>query len=247
MMRTEARAVVIGGGVVGASVLYHLTKRGWNDVMLVERSELTSGSTWHAAGGMHTVNGDPNVAKLQAYTINLYKEIEAISGQSCGIHMTGGIMLAGTPERHDFLKMMRSRARYLGLDMEMISVEEAAGLFPMMDKTHFVGALYNNLEGHVDPTGVTNAFAKAARMAGAEVVRFNRVIETNQRPDGTWDVVTERDHPCRACNQRRRAVGARGRPHGGPRTSRHGYGTSISYHRGYSRGARLRQGAASRH
>jgi dimethylglycine dehydrogenase len=191
-MRTQAQAVVIGGGVVGASVLYHLTKRGWNDVMLVERSELTSGSTWHAAGGMHTVNGDPNVAKLQAYTINLYKEIEAISGQSCSIHMTGGIMLAGTPERHDFLKMMRSRARYLGLDMEMISVDEAAKRFPMMDKSHFVGALYNTLEGHVDPTGVTNAFAKAARIAGAEVVRFNRVIETNQRPDGTWDVVTEK-------------------------------------------------------
>ena len=190
-MRTHAQAVVIGGGVVGASVLYHLTKRGWTDVLLVERSELTSGSTWHAAGGMHTVNGDPNVAKLQAYTINLYKEIEAISGQSCGIHMTGGIMLAGSPERHDFLKMMRSRARYLGLDMEMISVDEAAKLFPMMEKSHFVGALYNTLEGHVDPTGVTNAFAKAARIAGAEVVRFNRVVETNQRPDGSWDVVTE--------------------------------------------------------
>ena len=191
-MRTHAQAVVIGGGVVGASVLYHLTKRGWTDVLLVERSELTSGSTWHAAGGMHTVNGDPNVAKLQAYTINLYKEIEAISGQSCGIHMTGGIMLAGSPERHDFLKMMRSRARYLGLDMEMISVDEAAKLFPMMEKSHFVGALYNTLEGHVDPTGVTNAFAKAARIAGAEVVRFNRVVETNQRPDGSWDVVTEK-------------------------------------------------------
>ena len=191
-MRTHARAVVIGGGVVGASVLYHLTKHGWTDVMLIERSELTSGSTWHAAGGMHTVNSDPNVAKLQAYSINLYKEIEAISGQSCSIHMTGGIMLAGSPERHDFLKMMRSRARYLGLDMEMISVDEAAKLFPLMDKSHFVGALYNSLEGHVDPTGVTNAFAKSARIAGAEVVRFNRVVETNPRPDGSWDVVTEK-------------------------------------------------------
>jgi dimethylglycine dehydrogenase len=191
-MKTHARVVVIGGGVVGASVLYHLTKRGWTDVMLIERSELTSGSTWHAAGGMHTVNGDPNVAKLQAYTIGLYKEIEEISGQSCGIHLTGGLMLACTPERHDFLKMMRSRARYLGLDMEMVSVDEAAKLFPLMDKKHFVGALYNELEGHVDPTGVTNAYAKAARMAGAEVVRFNRVVETNQRPDGTWDVVTEK-------------------------------------------------------
>ena len=190
-MRTHARAVVIGGGVVGASVLYHLTKAGWRDVVLVERSELTSGSTWHAAGGMHTVNGDPNVAKLQAYTINLYKEIEEISGQSCGIHITAGLMLACTPERHDFLKTMVARAKYLGLDMEMVSVDEAARRFPLMDKRHFVGALYNTLEGHVDPSGVTHAYAKAARMQGAEVYLRNRVVETNPRPDGSWDVVTE--------------------------------------------------------
>ena len=104
-MKSHAQVVVIGGGVVGASVLYHLTKAGWKDVLLIERAELTSGSTWHAAGGMHTVNGDPNVAKLQQYTINLYKEIEQISGQSCGVHITGGIMLAGTRERLDWLKM----------------------------------------------------------------------------------------------------------------------------------------------
>lgn len=191
-MKSHARVVVIGGGVVGASVLYHLTKRGWTDVMLVERSELTSGSTWHAAGGMHTVNGDPNVARLQAYTINLYKEIEALSGQACGIHVTGGLLLAGTPERVDFLKLMCSRARYLGLDMHMISVDEAARMYPLMDKSHFLGAVHNSLEGHVDPTGVTNAYAKAARMAGAEIERFNRVIETNPNAEGGWDVVTEK-------------------------------------------------------
>src|SRR6202161_2766409 len=98
-MKSHAKVVVIGGGVVGASVLYHLTKAGWRDVLLIERAELTSGSTWHAAGGMHTVNGDPNVAKLQQYTIGLYQEIERISGVSCGVHVNGGILLAGTPER----------------------------------------------------------------------------------------------------------------------------------------------------
>ena len=108
-MKSHVQVAVIGGGVVGCSVLYHLTKAGWRDVVLLERDELTSGSTWHAAGGMHTINGDPNVAKLQAYTINLYKEIEQISGQSCGVHITGGVMLAATPERFEFLKMMRSR------------------------------------------------------------------------------------------------------------------------------------------
>ena len=95
-MKDTAKVVVIGGGVVGCSVLYHLAREGWTDVMLLERDELTSGSTWHAAGGCHTVNGDPNVAKLQKYTIDLYKEIEELSGQSTGFHMTGGVMLAST-------------------------------------------------------------------------------------------------------------------------------------------------------
>ena len=190
-MRSHARVVVIGGGVVGASVLYHLTKAGWKDVLLIERAELTSGSTWHAAGGMHTVNGDPNVAKLQQYTIKLYEEIERISGQSCGVHITGGIMLAGTRERLDWLKMAKARGRYLGMDLEIISVDEAAKLFPLMDKKHFTGALYDPIEGHVDPYGVTHAYAKSAQIAGAEVVRRTRVTDLKPRADGTWDVITD--------------------------------------------------------
>ncbi len=191
-MKTHAQVAVIGGGVVGASVLYHLTKAGWTDVVLLERDELTSGSTWHAAGGMHTLNGDPNVAKLQQYTIELYQELEAESGQSCGIHVTGGINLAGTRERMDFLKLAVARGRYLGLDMELISVDEAARLFPLLDPHYFAGALYNPLEGHVDPAGVTQAYAKAARKRGAEVYRCNRVLELAARADGHWDVVTEK-------------------------------------------------------
>ena len=94
-MKSSAQVVVIGGGVIGASVLYHLTELGWTDVVLVERKELTAGSTWHAAGGMHTLNGDPNVAKLQQYTVELYRTIEERSGQNCSIHMPGGLMMAG--------------------------------------------------------------------------------------------------------------------------------------------------------
>jgi len=191
-VKTHVQVAVIGGGVVGASVLYHLTKAGWKDVVLLERDELTSGSTWHAAGGMHTFNGDPNVAKLQEYTIKLYQEIEEASGQSCSIHITAGVDLAGTPERMDFLKLACARARYLGLDMEIISIDEAARLFPLLDRRHFVGALYNPLEGHVDPAGVTQAYAKAARNAGAEVHRFTRVTALNARPDGSWDVITDK-------------------------------------------------------
>ena len=190
-MRHDVRVAVIGGGVVGASVLYHLTKAGWTDVQLIERGELTCGSTWHAAGGMHTINGDPNVAKLQQYTINLYQEIERISGQSCGMHVTGGIMLAGTRERLDWLKMAKARGRYLGMQLEIISVEEAARLFPLMNTEHFVGALYDPIEGHVDPYGVTHAYAKAAQLAGAQVVRHTRVTDLKPRADGTWDVITD--------------------------------------------------------
>ncbi|HEV2441360.1 MAG TPA: FAD-dependent oxidoreductase [Steroidobacteraceae bacterium] len=190
-MRSVARVVVVGGGVVGASVLYHLTKAGWTDVMLVERDELTCGSTWHAAGGMHTVNGDPNVARLQQYTINLYREIERISGQSCGVHLTGGLMLAGTRERLDWLKMAQARGRYLGMELEMLTVDEAARRFPLLDKRHFVGAIFDPVEGHVDPYGVTHAYAKSAQIAGAEVVRHTRVVDLQARSDGTWDVITD--------------------------------------------------------
>jgi dimethylglycine dehydrogenase len=190
-MKSHVRAVVIGGGVVGCSVLYHLTKFGWRDVVLVERSELTSGSTWHAAGGMHPVNGDPNIAKLQGYTINLYRELEAISGQSCGIHVTGDLFLAGSQERMDWLRLVEGRGRYLGLEVGFVSMDEAARMLPIMDRRHFVGALHNPLGGHIDPSGVTQAYAKAARLQGAEIYRFNRVTDTRPRADGTWDVVTE--------------------------------------------------------
>jgi dimethylglycine dehydrogenase len=190
-MKSHVQVAVIGGGVVGCSVLYHLTKHGWKDVVLIERDELTSGSTWHAAGGMHTLNSDPNVAKLQDYTISLYEEIERISGQSCSVHLTGGVMLAGSKARMDWLRAAHARGRYLGMRTELITVDEAAGLFPLLDKKYFVGALYDPMEGHVDPSGATHAYAKAARIGGAEVYRQTRVTDLEPRPDGTWDVITE--------------------------------------------------------
>ncbi len=191
-MKSSTRVVVIGGGVVGASVLYHLTKAGWTDVVLVERKELTAGSTWHSAGGMHTLNGDPNVSKLQQYTINLYKDIEAQSGQSCSIHLPGGLMLANDRERMDWLRMAQARGRYLGMDLEIISTREAKEYFPLLEEKYFVGALYDPIEGHVDPTGVTNAYAICARQAGAEVYRHTKVESLSQRKDGTWDVFTDK-------------------------------------------------------
>ena len=191
-MKSSARVVVIGGGVVGASVLYHLTKEGWSDVVLLERKQLTAGSTWHAAGGMHTLNGDPNVARLQQYTVNLYKEIEKESGQNCGIHLPGGLQLADTPERLDWLKMAQARGRYLGMHMEMISMKEAKELNPLLEEKYFVGALYDEDEGSVDPYGVTHAYAICARNRGAEVYTDTWATDLQQRKDGTWDVITDK-------------------------------------------------------
>jgi len=192
-MQDQARVVVIGGGVVGASILYHLTKHGWSDVMLLERSDLTSGSTWHAAGGMHTINGDPNVAKLQQYTIGLYQEIEELSGQDIGLHMTGGVMLAATQERFDWLKGVYAKGKYLGMDeLEIITPERAAELMPLLDPSQFVGALYDPIEGHCDPYGVTHAYAKAARKNGATVETQTKVESLSQAPDGTWHIYTNK-------------------------------------------------------
>ena len=190
-MKTHAKAIVIGGGVVGCSVLYHLAKAGWKDIILIERSELTSGSSWHAAGGFHTLNGDPNVAKLQAYTVGLYKELEELSGQSCSLHLTGGVMMADSPERMDFLRMTHARGRCLGMETELITPSEAKAMFPLMDESHFVGALWDPVEGHLDPSGTTHAYAKAAQVLGAEIELRNPVLEITQDTDGMWNVVTK--------------------------------------------------------
>ncbi|RFO98379.1 glycine cleavage system protein T [Rhodoferax lacus] len=191
-MKTTAQVVVIGGGVVGCSVLYHLTKKGWSDVMLLERDQLTSGSTWHAAGGFHTLNGDPNVAMLQSYTVALYEELERISGQSCGLHKSPGIMLADTPERMEFLKMTVARGRYLGMETEIISVKEAKNYFPFIEEKYFLGALLDPNEGHLDPSGTTYAYAKAARLGGATIEVQTKVESLEQKPDGHWRVITNK-------------------------------------------------------
>jgi dimethylglycine dehydrogenase len=190
-MKTQAKAVVIGGGVVGCSVLYHLAKHGWTDVLLLERSELTSGSTWHAAGGMHTINGDPNVAKLQQYTIDLYKEIEELSGQATGVHLTGGVMLAATEARLDWMKGMVAKGRYLGIEAELITPEEAHHLMPLLDPKQFVGAVRTVVDGHLDPSGVTYAYAKSARKLGAEIETHCKVEALERHPDG-WLVRTNK-------------------------------------------------------
>ena len=149
-MKTHARAVVIGGGVVGCSVLYHLTKLGWTDVVLLERSELTAGSTWHAAGGMHTLNGEPNVATLQDYTIKLYRQIERESGVSCGIHQTGCLYLAVSDREVEFFRAEHAKARNLGLALDFIDLAEATRLCPLIDSADYRAAMFDPNDGHVE-------------------------------------------------------------------------------------------------
>ena len=191
-MKDQARVVVIGGGVVGCSILFHLAKMGWKDVVLLERDELTSGSSWHAAGQIHTISSDPNISRLQDYTINLYKEIEETSGHSVGMHSTGGYYLASNQSWYDYLKRERSKARSMGLEQEFVSLDEVVEKHPLINPENYVAALWDPLDGDIDPSGVTYAYAKSARVHGAEFYTHTPVIETNQRVDGSWDVVTEK-------------------------------------------------------
>jgi dimethylglycine dehydrogenase len=188
-MKNNTQVVVVGGGVVGASVLYHLAKGGWTDAVLLERAEYTAGSTWHSAGGMHTLNGDPNVAKLQQYTIELYNEIQKESGIDASMHITGGVALADTPERMDWLRMTHARGRYLGMETELISTKEAKELLPILDEQYFVGAMWDAHEGHLDPSQITHGYLECSRKMGAETYRHTWVRNINRTADGGWELV----------------------------------------------------------
>ncbi|MGE0006076.1 MAG: FAD-dependent oxidoreductase [Parvibaculaceae bacterium] len=192
-MKSHYRAVVIGGGVVGASVLYHLAKFGWSDVLLIEREILTAGSSWHAAGGFHALNADPNIAALQAYTIDLLSEVEKESGQSIGMHMTGGVSIAAAAERWEWLKASYRIFQTMGIeDVHLVGVDEIRRRCPILNTDGVLGGLYAEREGYIDPAGTVHAYAKAARKRGAEVIEHNRVLELRRRADGHWDVVTEK-------------------------------------------------------
>ncbi|MFT5503705.1 MAG: dimethylglycine dehydrogenase [Gammaproteobacteria bacterium] len=191
-MKTEAQVVVIGGGLIGCSILYHLTKIGWTDVVLLERDELTSGSTWHAAAGIHGLHDHNNISKLQYYTMQLYEELERETGQSCGIFQPGSLYLAQTRDREYQLRMQAAKARYFQVDFHELNRDEAERMHPLANFDDIRCIMYEPDGGNVDPSGVTYAYAKGARQRGAEVHRFTPVIATTQRHDGSWDVETDK-------------------------------------------------------
>lgn len=189
-MREHAQAVVIGGGVIGCSILYHLTKMGWNDVVLLERDELTSGSTWHAAANIHGLHDNNNISRIQHYTMNLYKELEEITGQGCGVFQPGSLYLAQTQEREHQLRLQAAKAKYYGLDFHEVTRDEAEKLHPLVNYDGIRCIMWEPSGGNVDPSGVTNAYATGAKNNGAEIHRFTPVTSTEQQTDGTWIIRT---------------------------------------------------------
>ena len=188
--QTTARVVVIGGGVVGCSILYHLAKAGWQDVVLLERQELTSGSSWHAAGSLYCLTTPFNASVLQKYSFDLYPQLETESGQDCGFHRTGELWLAQSEEQYKAHKLIRSQGLRNGIHAEFISMEEAAALSPILNTKGLKSVMYEADAGYCDPASVTHAFAKAARRLGAKVYRHAEVLKTNRLANGEWQVVT---------------------------------------------------------
>ena len=189
-MKTQARVVVIGGGVVGVSTLYHLTKKGWSDVVLCERTELTAGSTWHAAGLLPLFNMSYSVGRLHKYSVDLYKTLEDETGQDVSFHVNGNLRLATNRERMDEYHHYCGTANTIGVPFEVITPKEIADLWPLCNIDGLVGALYHPHDGHIAPADLTQALAKGARDGGAEVYQQTEVTAIERTPSGEWRVET---------------------------------------------------------
>ena len=191
-MKSHARVVVIGGGAMGVGALYGLVKEGWSDVVLVEKGELTSGSTWHAAGLVPHFIGSLNLAKIHRHGTELYKRLEEETGQATGWHGCGAIRLAVSDEEVDWFKYVEGVLRLAGSECHLIGPNEIRELHPLLDPAGVKLGFYTPGDGHTDPASSTQAMAAGARQGGAEIYRFNRVTDTRQKPDGEWEVVTEK-------------------------------------------------------
>ena len=189
-MDKHARVVIIGGGVVGVGTLYHLAKKGWHDVVLCERTELTAGSTWHAAGLLPLFNMSYAVGQLHKYSVDLYKSLEAETGQNVGFHVTGNLRLACTEDRMDEYKKYCGTANTIGVPFELITPAQVKDLWPLINAEGLVGALYHPDDGHIAPVDVTNAMAKGARDRGAKIYQQTEVVSLTRTRGGEWKVST---------------------------------------------------------
>ncbi|HJO13290.1 MAG: GcvT family protein [Pelagibacteraceae bacterium] len=191
-MKSHTQVAIIGGGIMGVSLLYHLTKEGWSDVVLIEKGELTSGSTWHAAGQCPHFVGSYNLAKVHFHSTELYKQLEKETGQSTGWHGCGSLRLAYAQKDLDWFHYVKGILINVGCSAEIISTQEISKIHPFIKLDGIIGALHTPEDGHTDPTSTTNAMAKGARSGGAEIYRHNRVTNINHLPTGEWELMTEK-------------------------------------------------------
>ncbi len=191
-MRQQARAVVIGGGVVGVSTLYHLAKKGWSDVVLIERHELTSGSTWHAAGLLPLFNMSYSVGQIHKYSVKLYDSLEAETGQNVGFRQVSNIRLACTRDRWDEYMYYAGVAETIGVDVKVLTPEDVKAIWPLCNTDGLLGAIQHPDDGYIQPADLTQAFARGARALGAEIVRHTAVTAIEQAASGEWTVKTDK-------------------------------------------------------
>ena len=189
---SHARIVIVGGGIMGVGLLYHLAEEGCTDVLLIEKGELTSGSTWHAAGQCPNFVGNYNLAKIHEYSISLYKRLEELTGQSVSWHTSGSVRFALTERDLDWFKYVKGIADNVGFHMEIIGVDQIRKLNPFISTEAVLAGAWTRDDGHADPAGLTNAMARGARNMGARIIRHNRVVDINALPSGEWRVVTEK-------------------------------------------------------
>ena len=189
---TSARVVIIGGGVVGVSTLYHLAKKGWTDCVLLEKNELTAGSTWHAAGNCPSFSTSWAVMNMQRYSLGLYKGLAEEVDYPMNYHVTGSIRLAHSKERMQEFARAMGMANYQGLNLKLMTPDEAQEMYPFLETHDLEGTLYDPDDGDIDPAQLTQALAKGARQMGAKIERFCSATGVTQHPNGTWTVHTEK-------------------------------------------------------
>ncbi len=190
-MKTTARAVVIGGGVVGVSTLYHLAKMGWSDAVLLERKELTSGSTWHAAGLLPLFNLSYSVGKLHQYSVGLYPSLEAETGLHAGFSQVTNIRLATTKDRMDEYHYYAGVAKTIGVDVNFLTPDQVKEIWPLANMDGVIGAIQHPDDGYIQPADLTQALAKGARQNGATIYRNTTVTAIAQQPNGEWLISTD--------------------------------------------------------
>ena len=208
-MSNQARVVIIGGGVVGTSALYHLAKAGWSDCLLLEMDELTSGSTWHAAGNIPTFSSSRNIIKLQHYSTQLYAELAADDAYPINYHQTGSIRLAQSNERMQEFEHVAAMANAMGLGYEILDTAEMKSRHPFLEDHDLEGALWDPHDGDIDPSQLTQALAARARQLGARIERFNRVTSIARSDSDEWVLETAKGEQIR-CETVINAAGYRG-------------------------------------